>query len=234
MPAFRRGPAPEPGRGEVAEWLKAHAWNACIGETLSRVRIPLSPPLRQPIRLCSGVLFLKARNTRGYCRPNSSCCPQFPLLRGPVPARCRPASPRVRDPVEFPCKQEALLFDGQDRCDRHAADRPHGRAARRAFRRLKMDGEVQGGAMPAGCRALRRAATAAFVAPWSPRPGPRFSGLKGLTARPPAPWRRPRRPLRTSQSRKICCLPRERSAGPSGTLETAPRRATARTSCSPS
>ena len=32
--------------GEVAEWLKAHAWNACIGETLSRVRIPLSPPLQ--------------------------------------------------------------------------------------------------------------------------------------------------------------------------------------------
>jgi hypothetical protein len=31
--------------GEMAEWLKAHAWKACIGETLSRVRIPLSPPL---------------------------------------------------------------------------------------------------------------------------------------------------------------------------------------------
>lgn len=30
--------------GEVAEWLKAHAWNACIWETISRVRIPLSPP----------------------------------------------------------------------------------------------------------------------------------------------------------------------------------------------
>lgn len=28
----------------MAEWLKAHAWNACIGESLSRVRIPLSPP----------------------------------------------------------------------------------------------------------------------------------------------------------------------------------------------
>jgi hypothetical protein len=28
----------------VAEWLKAHAWNACIGESLSRDRIPLSPP----------------------------------------------------------------------------------------------------------------------------------------------------------------------------------------------
>ena len=31
--------------GEVAEWLKAHAWKACKGVTLSRVRIPLSPPL---------------------------------------------------------------------------------------------------------------------------------------------------------------------------------------------
>ncbi len=28
----------------MAERLKAHAWKACIGETLSRVRIPLSPP----------------------------------------------------------------------------------------------------------------------------------------------------------------------------------------------
>ncbi|CAH1653837.1 hypothetical protein CHELA40_10852 [Chelatococcus asaccharovorans] len=33
-----------PRRGEVAEWLKAHAWNACIRATVSRVRIPLSPP----------------------------------------------------------------------------------------------------------------------------------------------------------------------------------------------
>tara|TARA_B100001057_G_scaffold96865_1_gene93550 strand:+ start:351 stop:482 length:132 start_codon:yes stop_codon:yes gene_type:complete len=30
--------------GEVAEWLKAHAWKACKGETLSWVRIPFSPP----------------------------------------------------------------------------------------------------------------------------------------------------------------------------------------------
>ena len=29
----------------MAEWLKAHAWKACIGETLSWVRIPFSPPL---------------------------------------------------------------------------------------------------------------------------------------------------------------------------------------------
>src|SRR5262245_65664417 len=31
-------------RGEMAEWLKAHAWKACIRETVSWVRIPLSPP----------------------------------------------------------------------------------------------------------------------------------------------------------------------------------------------
>lgn len=45
-PSRAAGLSPRPW-GEVAEWLKAHAWNACIGETLSRVRIPLSPPLSQ-------------------------------------------------------------------------------------------------------------------------------------------------------------------------------------------
>ena len=30
--------------GEVAEWLKAHAWKACKGEIFSWVRIPFSPP----------------------------------------------------------------------------------------------------------------------------------------------------------------------------------------------
>jgi hypothetical protein len=28
----------------MAEWLKAHAWKACILERVSRVRIPVSPP----------------------------------------------------------------------------------------------------------------------------------------------------------------------------------------------
>src|SRR5215213_4786050 len=32
--------------GGVAEWLKAHAWKACIRETVSWVRIPLPPPLK--------------------------------------------------------------------------------------------------------------------------------------------------------------------------------------------
>jgi hypothetical protein len=30
--------------GELAEWLKAHAWKACKGLSLSRVRISRSPP----------------------------------------------------------------------------------------------------------------------------------------------------------------------------------------------
>src|SRR5690606_13428652 len=42
-------PAPEAEsrtqHGEVAEWFKAHAWKVCIRETVSGVRIPLSPPL---------------------------------------------------------------------------------------------------------------------------------------------------------------------------------------------
>ena len=28
----------------MAEWFKAHAWNACWGESLSQVRILFSPP----------------------------------------------------------------------------------------------------------------------------------------------------------------------------------------------
>ena len=33
--------------GEMSEWLKEHAWKACVGETLPRVRIPLSPPIHK-------------------------------------------------------------------------------------------------------------------------------------------------------------------------------------------
>ena len=31
--------------GGVAEWLKAHAWKACVGKNLPRVRIPPPPPV---------------------------------------------------------------------------------------------------------------------------------------------------------------------------------------------
>jgi hypothetical protein len=42
--AFDDYSAPHSRHGEVAEWLKALAWKACIRETVSRVRIPPSPP----------------------------------------------------------------------------------------------------------------------------------------------------------------------------------------------
>ena len=31
--------------GEMSEWLKEHAWKACKWETVSGVRIPVSPPV---------------------------------------------------------------------------------------------------------------------------------------------------------------------------------------------
>ncbi len=37
-------PRQERASGEMAEWLKAHAWKACVRETVPWVRIPLSPP----------------------------------------------------------------------------------------------------------------------------------------------------------------------------------------------
>ena len=43
-PVFRHRIDARASAGEVAEWLKAHAWKVCIRETVSRVRIPLSPP----------------------------------------------------------------------------------------------------------------------------------------------------------------------------------------------
>ena len=30
--------------GELSEWLKEHAWKACVPERVPRVRIPHSPP----------------------------------------------------------------------------------------------------------------------------------------------------------------------------------------------
>src|SRR5258708_39394334 len=39
-----------PLHGEMSEWLKEHAWKACVGETLPWVRIPLSPPV--PLITC--------------------------------------------------------------------------------------------------------------------------------------------------------------------------------------
>src|SRR5689334_5296085 len=55
-------------RGGMAEWLKAHAWKACIRETVSWVRIPLPPPTsRSPLFAAVRFLAKKARNTGTPC-----------------------------------------------------------------------------------------------------------------------------------------------------------------------
>jgi hypothetical protein len=48
----------------MSEWLKEHAWKACVGETLPRVRIPLSPPNFAPLRLAERAVFRPPRHLR--------------------------------------------------------------------------------------------------------------------------------------------------------------------------
>src|SRR5215475_12218873 len=42
--------------GGVAEWLKAHAWKACLRETVTWVRIPLPPP-NHAVSRCFNYVF---------------------------------------------------------------------------------------------------------------------------------------------------------------------------------
>src|SRR6185369_7273883 len=46
---------------ELAEWLKAHAWKACLRETVTWVRIPLPPPPSDEARAAIGNLIEKWR-----------------------------------------------------------------------------------------------------------------------------------------------------------------------------
>src|SRR6476660_2267115 len=46
--SLRVVPSPSIHAGEMAEWLKAHAWKACLLERVTWVRIPLSPPVFSP------------------------------------------------------------------------------------------------------------------------------------------------------------------------------------------
>ena len=59
--------------GGVAEWLKAHAWKVCIRETVSRVRIPLPPPVHPPklanVPLKRGNTFWFPRHSRLAAEP---------------------------------------------------------------------------------------------------------------------------------------------------------------------
>ena len=78
-----------PGRdGGVAEWLKAHAWKVCIRETVSRVRIPLPPPVTIVFNdFCchrgglppSYPPFLKPLERRGFLPSSKPCAGRLRL-----------------------------------------------------------------------------------------------------------------------------------------------------------
>ena len=79
--------------GEVAEWSKAHAWKVCRRETVSRVRIPVSPPFNPEKAFsrsgCGRIFPLFWRVMRGLLltglgakRPAG--CLSGPLCSGPV------------------------------------------------------------------------------------------------------------------------------------------------------
>src|SRR5215213_3740113 len=80
----------------MSEWLKEHAWKACVGETLPWVRIPLSPPYpickngEVPERSNGAVSKTVDRATGPWVRippsPPCSCLARFrglPLTPGP-------------------------------------------------------------------------------------------------------------------------------------------------------
>lgn len=73
--------------GQVAEWLKAHAWKVCIRETVSRVRIPPCPP-----SIPQGVDFQgNSSKSKAYNHP-SDTHGGTRLLRWPAPGSIRRAA----------------------------------------------------------------------------------------------------------------------------------------------
>jgi hypothetical protein len=62
----------------MSEWLKEHAWKACVGETLPRVRIPLSPPISSlTLGRFSGLDVLRHRTTHVTIGSSSLDPPTF-------------------------------------------------------------------------------------------------------------------------------------------------------------
>ena len=58
----------------MSEWLKEHAWKACVGETLPWVRIPLSPPAFRPIETATALAPLNSpAGHRRRPRREASC-----------------------------------------------------------------------------------------------------------------------------------------------------------------
>src|SRR5580765_5137861 len=101
----------------MSEWLKEHAWKACVGETLPRVRIPLSPPIscQRQTRLTITALvpadvrvseldFLEDSRL-GLSYAPSETCVAFSLFASPAAACCRAAPDR---PLSRPARRQSL------------------------------------------------------------------------------------------------------------------------------
>ena len=85
--------SPVCGFGEVAEWLKALAWKACIRETVSWVRIPPSPPIpiskplsdaRAAARACCGGPFAAPTSVLPRCCNGRKHSPEAHILQSSV------------------------------------------------------------------------------------------------------------------------------------------------------
>ena len=87
----------------MAEWLKAHAWKACVRETVPWVRIPLSPPHRHHV-LRSGqsakILALACVLKRQRTAAASRCA-------------CRWAGERFSSKSYCPTKAYGTAFPGE-------------------------------------------------------------------------------------------------------------------------
>jgi hypothetical protein len=101
-------------RGGVAEWLKAHAWRACIGETLSRVRIPLPPPAFSEVKKA---LLARPELRRGEAKAHISVA-EFSLIRRQPASTMPGASPRTRS-------QRSSTVHASSGCSKKTSDGAH-------------------------------------------------------------------------------------------------------------
>ena len=93
--------------GEVAEWSKAHAWKVCRRGTVSRVRIPIDPPLahsKPDMRSLTGPLFFLFQ--RGLARPSDF----WRLAVWPKSVSERPASLSIRPSSKSRRSQKVTPF----------------------------------------------------------------------------------------------------------------------------
>ena len=157
-----------PRRGEVAEWLKAHAWNACMGATPSRVRIPLSPPAT----LQTLLPYVFRSLNRGY-----SFCGELKTLQR------RRRSARLTRQVRSPTAEAHQRQDGQ-----RVVDCGHGRSTlEEPFGRRPANSRLRTEIIEANLRPLSRRGEG-FKSPTAAarKTGARLAGAKAAFAASPA------------------------------------------------